>query len=130
MILSKSTLALIKFRSTVFGATAATVSFASREDVVILTIPLTNIIIAFIGAVISIGLIKGGLTFKVFFFSLLGGTACGAFLPPLLINKFNLGEGVEVATSFLLGLGGMTAIRYFTNKYGTPTKKETDAHAN
>ena len=123
MIIPKAALTIFKVRTTFVGSGAFMLSLIGGE-VTVLTIPLTNIIIAFIGAVISIGLIKGGLTFKVFFFSLLGGTACGSFLPPLLINKFNLGEGVEVATSFLLGLGGMTAIRYFANKYGT--KKENE----
>ena len=117
MILSKSTLALFKFRSIIFSGTVAVFSFFNKEEVTILTIPLTNIIVAFIGAVVSIGLIKGGLTLKVLFFSILGGTACGAFLPQLFINRYNLGEGVEVAISFLLGLGGMTAARFLTNKY-------------
>ena len=118
MIIPKAALTIFKVRTTFVGSGAFMLSLIGGE-VTVLTIPLTNIIIAFIGAVVSIGLIKRKITLKALLTSLIGGTACGAFLPALFIAHFNLQQEVEIAVSFFLGLLGMVLIKAIYNKYET-----------
>ena len=118
MIITKATLAIIKVRTTFVGSGVFIMSLVN-EEVTILTIPLTNIIISFIGAVVSIGLIKNKITLKALLTSLVGGTACGTFLPALFIAHFNLPQRVEIATSFFLGILGMVLVKAIHNKYGS-----------
>lgn len=62
-----------------------------------------------IGGVISLSFLRDLTPFKAFL-AILTGSACAAYLTPLVVVYFRLGESGEHAAAFLTGLLGMNIL--------------------
>ena len=68
------------------------------------------IIAGFVGGVVSLAMIRD-LTPKVAVTTVIGGTACAAYLTPLIVAYFDLGGSeLENALAFLTGVCGMKGV--------------------
>ena len=71
---------------------------------------ISAIIAGFVGGVVSLAMIRD-LTPKVAITTVIGGTACAAYLTPLIISYLNLsGSDLENALAFLTGVCGMNGV--------------------
>lgn len=71
---------------------------------------LSAIIAGFVGGVVSLAMIRD-LTPKVAVTTVIGGTACAAYLTPLIVAYFELGGSeLENALAFLTGVCGMNGV--------------------
>lgn len=71
---------------------------------------ISAIVAGFVGGVVSLAMIRD-LTPKVAITTVIGGTACAAYLTPLIVSYFNLGgSDLENALAFLTGVCGMNGV--------------------
>jgi hypothetical protein len=75
-----------------------------------LGVKLTALVAGFVGGIVSLAMIRD-LTPKIAVTTVIGGTACAAYLTPLIIEYFNLAESnLENALAFLTGVCGMNGV--------------------
>ncbi len=71
---------------------------------------ISAIVAGFVGGVVSLAMIRD-LTPKIAITTVIGGTACAAYLTPLIIEYFQLGgSNLENALAFLTGVCGMNGV--------------------
>jgi hypothetical protein len=73
-------------------------------------IKTSAVVAGFVGGVVSLAMIRD-LTPKVAITTVIGGTACAAYLTPLIIEYLDLGgSNLENALAFLTGVCGMNGV--------------------
>jgi uncharacterized membrane protein len=71
---------------------------------------ISAIVAGFVGGVVSLAMIRD-LTPKIAVTTVIGGTACAAYLTPLIVEYLDLGgSNVENALAFLTGVCGMNGV--------------------
>lgn len=73
-------------------------------------VKLSAVIAGFVGGVVSLAMIRD-LTPKIAVTTVIGGTACAAYLTPLIVDYLELGgSNLENALAFLTGVCGMNGV--------------------
>lgn len=76
----------------------------------VLGVKVTALIAGFVGGIVSLAMIRD-LTPKIAVTTVIGGTACAAYLTPLIVEYLNLGgSNLENALAFLTGVCGMNGV--------------------
>ena len=76
----------------------------------LLGVKVSAIVAGFVGGVVSLAMIRD-LTPKVAITTVIGGTACAAYLTPLIVNYLELDNGdLSNALAFLTGVCGMNGV--------------------
>ena len=74
-----------------------------------LGVKMTLVVAGLVGGVASLAFVSS-YSPKEGFAAIIGGTACAAYLTPIIAAKFNVMGSTENAIAFLLGIGGMNII--------------------
>jgi len=74
-----------------------------------LGLKLATVVAGFIGGVVSLSMIRDLTPLKAFG-TVLGGTACAAYLTPIALHYTGLAGGAEHALAFFLGVCGMNGV--------------------